>query len=284
MTAHGSDFSDAMWELRAKANDASVFVLWHFDNHMAYLGNFKSAISADLNFLSHNLGAESYLLNPVSPLAGHIPACTSQFGPKELRVFQSQFTFSSRISKALFNYVIYEVAPRSTLIKNLSHQLTDIADFKLMPSEDRTRYWKMSRSERYAEWASYKCSVIIPIVNDLSTRVFDCLATGMIPIVPNSVEDLNLVIPSNEQARLGIVRISDFKEETIREAIIHAIDLFDRYEEEGIKSRIDYVIDNATLGHRVNTIFNIIDDISKRRSTLVFGKGPNGIGSYVVNN
>lgn len=283
ITAHGSDVSDSIWELRSKANIGSIFCLWHFDNHMAYFGNYKSAISADLNFLSHNLKVEPYLLNPISPLAGHIPACTAQFGPTELEVFHSTFLTHSRISKALFNYVIYDSAPRSQLIHNLSHQLSDIADFKLMPAADRTRYWDFTRADRYLEWASYKCSVIIPIVNDLSTRVFDCLATGVIPIVPNSIEDLDLVITRDEQISLGIVRIKDYNDTTIRDGINLAINIFDSKGTEGVIMRIQYVLNNATIGHRVKSLIDIIDDISNSKKLLRFGRGPNGIGAYIVN-
>ena len=186
-----------------------------------------------------------------------------------------------RSDKGLFNYVIYENAPRAALMRGLSETLADVAEFKLMPSHDRTRYWMQSREARFVEWASYKCCVIVPLVADLSTRVFDALATGQIPIVPRDVKDLDIVIPPATQEALGIVRIENLDSQNVRAGISQAISNFDRDAHSGVLARLNYVLGQAMTGHRIQAMLQHIEAIYQHKNKLVFGRGANGIGAYV---
>jgi len=281
ITAHGSDISDSIWNLRSKAHPLSVFSLWHFDNHVGYMANYISAITVDLNFISHNLGITGYLTNPIAAIAAHIPSCSMQFGADEIRQEQSKYKHLDRISKGLFNYVSYENAPRAITLNTLSQEINDIADFKLMPSNDRSRYWGLTRTERYLDWAAYKCSVIVPLVQDLSTRVFDALATGQIPVIPEEIRDLDLVMTRDIQHSLGIVRIDNLSSECVRHGIIQAIQNFDDTGYLGIVKRTEFVINHALIGHRISSMLEVIDEIGSGKRDLVFGNGINGIGAYL---
>ena len=44
--------------------------------------------------------------------------------------------------------------------------------------------------DRLVEWYSHKTHWIAPVLNDVPIRIFDALATGGIPIVPNSLRFL----------------------------------------------------------------------------------------------
>ncbi len=280
--AVGSNISDELWDLRSKMHSDSVICLWYFDNHIAHMNNFKTSISGDLNFLSHWLAVEKYLFNPYAPIVSHIPACSTQFMTDELINYLPKIKYIQRESKALFNYVIYDGAPRTPLLADLCKHITDIADFKLMPASDRTRYWNLNRFERYQEWSAYKTTVILPIVNDLSTRVFDALSAGMVPIVPETIEDLNLVVSPQLQSDLGIVRIKSYSIDELRRAINRAIEIFDFGGPHGIEKRVNYILNNGMLKHRISKLLQCVDDLGKGGKRVVFGKGPEGIGSYIV--
>jgi hypothetical protein len=282
ITSHGDNIAELLWALRAQSHPHSLMCLWHFDNHVGYDGNYRSALACDLNFVSHNLGVPGYLCNPVSPLVNHVPACTVQFGLDEIIAERAKGLTQERISKGLFNYVTYPQAQRTALIEQLSRDLPDVADFKLMPSGDRTRYWKMTRSERFMDWAAYKCSVIVPLHKDLSTRVFDALATGQIPVVPEEVQDLDLVLPRARQLELGIVRIADLSSNNVRSGIAKAIQNFDAAGPLGIVARSDYVLENAHLVHRIQAMLDACTDIANGKITLTFGRGNHGIAAYAA--
>lgn len=281
ITAHGSDISSLLWDLRATANENSIYCLWHFDNHVAYFDNYKAATSCDFNFISHSAGVPGYLTNAISSVVAHIPSCCVQFGINELKSYAFDTSNNERISKGLFNYIIYDHSPRTPIIHQLSQEVGDLGEFKLMPSTDRTRYWSMNRIERIREWGKYKCSVIIPLAQDLSTRVFDALATGQIPIIPESVLDLDNAIPIHIQKGLGIIKIKDLSTNSVVNGIKKAIETFDRSGSGGIIDRVEYVLNNATPGHRVSSILNSIELIGINNQKILFGRGHNGTGLYI---
>lgn len=281
LTAHGSDNSELLWELRAKAHPDSVFSLWYWDNHVAYNDNFKVALATDLNFISHNLGVPGYLTNPASAVAAHIPLCCAQFGMDEIRQEIASSLHTPRSNQGLFNYVVYENAPRAQMMRQWQAELGQLAEFKLMPSNDRTRYWNLSRHERFQEWSRYKCSVVVPLVNDLSTRVFDALAAGQIPIIPESVQDFDTVCSREQQAQLGIVRIPELSAVALAQGIAEAVTNFDALGAQGVVARSEYVVNHGMLGHRLLAMLDVTKSIGTGHAQLVFGKGPNGIASYL---
>lgn len=281
ITAHGSDNSKLLWELKSKAHPDSVFALWYWDNHVAYNDNYKVALATDLNFISHNLGVPGYLTNPVSAVADHVPLCCAQFGANEIRQEIATDLHNSRSNKGLFNYVVYENAPRAQMMREWERELGELAEFKLMPSNDRTRYWNLTRHERFKEWSSYKCSIIVPLVKDLSTRVFDSLAAGQIPVVPDDVQDLDVICSRELQQQLGIVRIPSLSIQNLSEGIQRAITNFDELGISGVIARSEYVVQQGLLGHRIQHMLQILTAIANESTHLVFGNGPNGIGCYL---
>jgi L-rhamnose mutarotase len=221
------------------------------------------------------------LTNPVSAVADHVPLCCAQFGADEIRREIASDLHTTRSNKGLFNYVVYENAPRAHMMREWERELGDLAEFKLMPSNDRTRYWDLSRHERFQEWSSYKCSIIVPLVKDLSTRVFDALAAGQIPIVPEEIQDLDSVCSRELQAQLGIVRIPALTAHDLSIGIQQAVGNFDALGTSGIIARSEYVVKHGLLGHRLLHMLQTLTTIANGSSSLVFGHGPNGIGCYL---
>jgi hypothetical protein len=279
---HGADISDLLWELRIRANKDSIISLWHYDNHIAYFNNYKSAISCDLNFLTHNIGVPGYLTSAYSVSAAHIPQCTLQFSKQMILNERTKRKASSRVNSALLNYFDYPESPRASIIKLLESTISDVASFSITSPTNRDRYWGKSISERYDEWANHKCTVILPLIEDLSTRVFDALATGLIPIIPENVRDLESAITVEDQQKLGIVRIKDASPENVRAGIALAIKKFDEMGDDGIMLRTNFIINTALISHRVLSMALEIESINNGNKQFVFGRGANGIGIYLT--
>ncbi len=258
ITAHGDDLSNLIAELK-KINSKLVIAVWFFDNHLSYLNNFRTAILADIYFPSHNY-CKDYLRNPFTIEGKHYPACQAQWISKELE-FENIAINQIRKNNLLLNYVDYKFSWRSNLLNELCKKSSDI-DFKVMPPDNRDRYFALSPEEKYREWCSYKSTLILPVEKDLSTRVFDALFAGQVLIVPTLLEDFDQVIPREFQNLLGIIRIKDLSYDTIKLAVKKSIEIFDTRGEEGIIERFCFVNQNHMLVNRVKDILHEIIKIS----------------------
>src|SRR5207248_1934622 len=93
--------------------------------------------------------------------------------------------------------------------------------------ENEFVYFDRPLADRLAEWCSYKTSLIVPLKRDLSSRIFNVLLTGQIPLMPRDVPDLDRVIPPELQARLPILRFGDTVDSVVS-AHDAALEAFDR--------------------------------------------------------
>ena len=281
VTAHGSDMTNDLMKFKKIIHPKSIVCLWHFDNHISHLNNFKSSIISDLLFISHNLGVDNYLINCFSPIVTHIPACCCQFSKSEIISFSNSYINNKRINKCLFNYVLYEGAYRTSLLNEYSMHISDISEFLLMPSNDRSRYSNLSKLQKFSEWAAYKCSVMLPISNDLSTRFFDSLATGQIPIVPENIYDLDLIMPRYTQDLLGIVRIPNLEIPSVSSGISLALQNFDKLGTAGIVNRINYVTGSGLLQNRIFQMLSAVDSLLCGDLKFTLGESSNKVGVFI---
>lgn len=247
--SHGADDSAVLDAARSRLRADGLIGVWLWDNHTSKKSNLRSALAADFVFPSHRYAA-GYLRNPASLLAAHIPACSAQWTRNEVAAWFDQILTTERSSKVLVNYVDYEWSPRSPILRRLQAELPE-AEVLLMSPWNRGRYFDQTAEQRFAEWCGYKTTVILPLRNDFSTRLFDALLAGLVPVVPQSVLDLDSVIPPEIQDRLGIVRVASLDIPVLREAFRLAIDRFDANGEAGARQRHEFVLDGHMLRHRV---------------------------------
>ena len=282
VSCHGSDFSPQIWRLRQNWPRNTLLAVWFWDNHLAHLNNFKTALTADIVFPSHKYSS-GYLANPGSALGWHIPSCSAQWTIGEASdVFQANVR-NTRSNRLLVNYVDYHFSWRHELLWKLKEQLVD-AEVLLMDPDDRSRYFTKSRKERMNEWLGHKATIIIPVQNDLSTRVFDALLAGLVLLVPEGISDFDEVIPLEQQQELGIVRLHDLEIPTIQAAAIRAIEIFDAAGETGMCARHDFVINNHMLHNRVAKIIRCIRHVAVKQSAVVFGDNEQGhVGLHFAN-
>jgi len=279
LSAHGSDLSGAVWTLRQSLRPDAVIALWFWDNHLAQLDNLRSALAADFVFPSHAYIAH-YLFNPLSVVAGSAPACSAQWTRAEARALIDRHAGRERIHKAIVNYVDYEFSWRSRLLRELAAHCRS-AEVMLMPAANRSRYFGMPRAERFAEWLRYKATVILPVDKDLSTRLFDALLAGQVPVVPRLVRDFDRVIAPDVQAELGIVRVEALERAAIENAIAEALGRFDAMGESGIVRRQQFVLQGHMLPHRVREMLETLALIAREELIVPETRAP-GFGLYLV--
>jgi hypothetical protein len=182
----------------------------------------------------------------------------------------------------LVNYVDYPASWRSALLRSLQLEMPE-AQVLLMPPEDRSRYFNQPADQRFREWMGFKTTLILPVTEDLSTRVFDALAAGLVPIVPRVVRDFDAVIPLSLQARLGIVRIDALEPTAIRYAASQALMTFDRMGHDGALLRHRFACERHLLRHRITAMVGALLDFVDGRAGLAWTAEPNPMGLTFVN-
>ena len=279
LTAHGSDLSVPLWNLRRSLPREAMIVVWFWDNHLAQLNNLKTALAADFVFPSHAYIAH-YLFNPVSVVAGSSAACSAQWTADEAREIIASCAGTPRAHKALVNYVDYEFSWRSALLRELAASCRN-AHVLLMPAQDKSRYFRKTRRERLVEWLRYKATVILPVDKDLSTRVFDALLAGQIPVVPSIIRDFDRVIPPQVQQELGIVRVNELSLSAIQPAIDEALRRFDQMGIEGVERRQQFALGKHMLPNRIAEMMETLALVARQEVIVPDVRNP-GFGLYLA--
>lgn len=272
-TTSGKDEDAArIWHDRIARPPGALCVLWLWDNHISGMGNRRACAAADLVFASHAY-ASNYLLDPASLLVGHLPLCSAQWTRGEAASFFQEGRHRQRQHLILFNYVDYgaDYPERQRILTSLTAGLQPIEELR-MTREDRSRYFTLSRKERFFEWMRYKATVIVPLDRDLSTRVFDALLAGLVPIIPEHIPDVDYVIPRSIQEQLGVIRVPDLELKTVQAATIKALDLFDEMGQDGAVARHIYALENHMLVNRFTAVLETIWRIGSGEIAIVFGE------------
>lgn len=255
-TQHGLDVAPAIWSWRQKHPDGLV-LLWAWDNHLGQLHNLHSALSADIVFPSHEYAAGN-LMNPVSLLGPHLPACQAQWLGEWLEP-------ALRSDRLMVHYVDYPWATRTNLLA-LLQGCEDWADLRRLPPGDKRGYFSQTPSERLQDWLSHKTSLVLPVDRDLSTRFFDALYAGQIPVLAGDFADLDLVVSRQDREALGVVQAEGASVEAVRKAHLAALAIFDQAGRTGIERRRNFVLSRHMLRHRIEAALALAVDLAQGRS------------------
>jgi hypothetical protein len=277
LTAHGNDLSSFILDIKDR-NPNLILATWFWDNHLAYLANYKTALVSDIFYPSH-VYCKEYLINPCSPIGFDLPACTAQWNKNELD-FKAILVATERQSKIFLNYVDYKFSWRSKILSELRKFMSD-AHVQAMSPENRDRYFTLSSMQKYQEWCSYKATLILPVDKDLSTRVFDALFAGQILIVPTMIEDFDSVISKESQNELGIIRIKDLNLATIQLAARKGFEIFDKRGASGVLKRFEFISEKHMLKNRVEDILKNIKFVSSASKNIKFGRVSGALGLFI---
>lgn len=273
-----------LWDDRRARQRDALFAVWLWDNHVSGVGNLQACLAADVVFPSHWY-VSNYLLGPAAVVASHLPACCAQWTRGEAESYFARHATASREDKLLFNYVNYgpEYPERFRILNELGEKLQPIERLE-MTKTDRRRYFEMSREERFSEWARFKATVIVPVDRDLSTRVFDALATGLIPIIPESITDLDLVVSRGIQDEIGIVRVPDLEVDAVQPAAVEALRLFDEMGPDGVVARHRFAVEHHMLVNRMTSLLEMIWRIGTGEFATQFDKRKERYGLALARN
>ena len=107
--------------------------------------------------------------------------------------------------------------------------------------------------EVFSDWARCKASLMVPVNNDLSGRMFDCLLAGTIPIVPEFTIDFWNLFSTQEIQELGLISYNINKPESIKDCLEIANKNFKQLGKNGINLRHNYAKEHC-LTNRLSTI------------------------------
>ncbi|MBV8754735.1 MAG: tetratricopeptide repeat protein [Hyphomicrobiales bacterium] len=246
---HGADLSSVIDKARRRHPPAFI-VAWLWDNHVGRDTNMKTAAAADGFFISHAFAAPAY--GSLKPRClGHLPACCAQFSRLDIEtVFAQTSTRSDALLATYVDYPAHET--RSAFLRRLSAEIP-CSNVRLMPQGDRHAYFDMTKRDQLREWCGHKTSVVVPLNADLSTRFFDALACGQIPIVSSAVLDLDRVISPEWRAKLPVIRFRENDFASLREAHGRAVAAFDAAGQDGACARHRFALEHHLLEARIAT-------------------------------
>ncbi|HSS12538.1 MAG TPA: hypothetical protein VLL04_01505 [Rhizomicrobium sp.] len=226
---------------------ARLYGVWFWDNHHHQGVNLRVATLADVIFVSH--WHERRYLNLPTVLAGvHIPAYSNQWSAGAIARYYPAGLPAERRDDLFGGFGRYAWAvERNRFIEAVSaacpeHHLT-------LGKIDA--YFSVSAAERLQTWVEHKVQLVVPINRDISTRVFEALMTGQIPLLPDDLPDLDSVIEPQIQAALPVLR---YKAGDVEAAIAgwrQGLALFDRDGEAGVRRRYEFARDRHSLAARL---------------------------------
>jgi len=138
---------------------------------------------------------------------------------------------------------------RNTFIEQLMNQCPGHA-LSLVNSVDD--YFRLPITDRLKAWTKHKAHLTVPL-SDVSTRVFEALMTGQIPLVPDDVSDLNLIVPADVQRVLPILRYRRGSIESVQAAWRDGVVRFDSEGAVGIARRHAFARDHHSLTARIRS-------------------------------
>ena len=161
----------------------TIFLGWDYDNHHWMESSLALAAHTDLYFPAHN--ENMYLLSKVNALtSGPIPCACVQWTPKFLADNLVEMLRRERSDEPLGMHFFYQqFAFRNQTVVTLNQK------YKQIGFAERS-FQAKSPADRLAEWMDHKTHWIIPVLNDVPIRIFDALASGGIPIIPESLRFL----------------------------------------------------------------------------------------------
>jgi hypothetical protein len=248
----------ALFQMR-KENLADFFFVWTFDNHHHPTNNVIINALADVIVPSHKFCA-NYMRSPCTILGAHVPLGTNQWSRAKARLL---FAASMKLARrdGLHGGFVRWHEDRNKLAAECQARLPENA-IRLIDPNKRHSYFSLSAEERWHDWASHKVELVLPLMCDLSFRVFDSLLVGQVPLVPTWCKDLDDVIPVAIQEALPIIRFGTATAEAVEIAWREAIRRFDADGEAGMLRRHTYALENHHLVNRLKAICSQIIDIA----------------------
>ncbi|MBY6265768.1 hypothetical protein EI613_28200 [Azospirillum sp. 412522] len=260
----GEDYT-GLRDFLSRRGFKGIICLWMHDNHIAHSANLRTVLEADVYFCSHH-GAqhEDYLLNSVSLSAPILPACYRNLPLDTVRSLMARHADLPRLSRVVAPYFLYRGFKRTAYLETLRRECPELACFFTDENDRKEEYYDaITEEEKAARWLFFKSSIVVPLHDDLSIRLFDGLIWGHTVLVPGTLPAFDHVVDAQDAARLGIVRYDSAQGPAgVSKAAREAIAIFDRQGQDGVRRRHRYVMAGHLHGHRVRALLSFLSDFA----------------------
>lgn len=246
-------------EVLREAAPERPIAAWFWDNHHHLFENQATAEAVDVVLPGHAVYGE-YLRNDQSLYGGHIPLCVTQWARQDAASWFEDFSKTSRSPDLYGGFVEYAFEPART---DFLHRVMDMLPkhaLTILSESSLVSYFGRTEKERFGEWCAYQTSLVLPLRNDLSQRVFDALLAGQIPLVPVEIADLDAVISPALQESLPIIRFRMNDPANVVAAQRQAAERFAQGGAAGAHARHRYALENHTFSSRINSILGSLGE------------------------
>jgi hypothetical protein len=256
---------------------APMVMLWTWDNHHSFRRNLQIAALADLVVPAHAYCA-GYLKSPHRVLGGHVPLGSYQWNRTKAAELFDRFRSIDRDNALHGGFVSWRIAPeRAELVRALSAGLSEHA-LRLLDAGGRQKYFARDATSRWQDWAAHKTGLILPFNNDLSTRFFDSLLTGQVPIVPTWCRDFDSVIGEAAARELPVIRLDEASVPAVEAARREAVMRYDAAGADGAYWRHRYALENHHISHRLASICAEIMALGSQDAIVSIETGDGSVG------
>jgi len=159
----------------------TLFAIWDQDNHHWLQNSANLAAHCDLYVPAHN--DNLYALSRFNSSTGTpVPCAVIQWPRRFIEDHVATLLSQPRSNEPLGRHAMYgPFTYRNQVIATLNKSLPSVCFV------DGRQFRGRTPQDRLIEWASHKAHWIVPTLNDIPQRLFDALATGGIPIVPEAL-------------------------------------------------------------------------------------------------
>lgn len=260
---------------------ATVIVGWGWDNHHSRKRNLQIAPMTDLFLPAHSYCAP-YLMSPHSILGGHMPLGSYQWSRQTASALFARHRDWPRDDALHGGFVAWKITPeRAAFVRKLRQDLSGHA-LRLLDGNDRQDYFSQGPEERWLDWATHKVGLILPFHKDLSTRFFDSLLTGQVPIVPAWCVDFESVIDEATAKSLPVVRLAEESVPAVKQAWAEAVARYDADGPAGAERRHRYALENHHLIHRLAPICREVRALAARDARIEIRTGMGAVGPVLA--
>lgn len=239
-------------KLRLAAPDR-IICAWFWNSGQAPFENHSIAEAVDLVFHGH-AGYGEYLRNDSAIHGGYLPTCVTRYARQDVAEWFSGRETATRNPELHGSFV--EDDGESTLTETLHRLLEKLPGnkFSILTETDHVASLDRPGKDRFAESCLSQISLILPHRNDLLPQVLDALLAGQIPLIPEQFKGLDLVISSELQQSLPIIRFSSSDPVSLETAYREACVIFKSEGIPGIKKRHDFALANGMFSSRLGEL------------------------------
>jgi hypothetical protein len=253
LSCHNEGEEALLFNLR-KNNIAKFYFAWMWDNHHHHLINIRTAMLADVVFSSH-WHKHQYLNYPITLCGAHVPPYSRQWSAHLILQIYPDGLPTARADGLFGGFGRYQWLPeRNAFIEQLMKRCPDHA----LSLVDVESYFRLPITDRLAAWMKHKVHLIVPVARDVSTRVFEALMTGQIPLVPDNVPDLDCVVSPDLQQLLPILRWRHGSIESVQAAWRAGVARFDSEGAVGVVRRHAFARDHHSLIARLRSFATFV--------------------------